>query len=148
MPEGVQGTQGGQPPREPYVEESNSGFEQPASNSVPAGARTGSQGSVPGELAGDYDPNDDKALKKLNDKIAAKGAESLEETLLKHADDDRMISENAFSNFLSYFDTSNRDSIRLLRIAGYTRHEGQKFLIGDVMNHLNGRDAKSEAFAD
>lgn len=59
-----------------------------------------------------------------------------------------MISENSFTNFLNSFATANRDSIRLFRIAGYTRHQGQKFLIGDVMNHLNTRDVKSEAFAD
>ena len=51
MPEGVQGTQGGQPPREPYQEETNSQVmsgvdaSAPASNSVPAGARTGTASS-------------------------------------------------------------------------------------------------------
>ena len=150
MPEGVQGTQGGQPPREPYQEETNSQVmsgvdaSAPASNSVPAGARTGTASSGQEE----YDPNDDKALKALLAKVTAAGQGEVQDHLMKQVDDNKMITENAFAEFLNQFNTPNREQIRMFRIAGYTRYQNQKLLIGDILNRFENRDAQKEMFAD
>ena len=94
-----------------------------------------------------YDPEDDKALMRLLNKIKEMGEATLEDKLAKYGDINGYINMTQFHGMLKAHDTAQTDYIRLDRVTRFfymKADQVKKQKVQTVLQNIYNRDAMRE----